>query len=149
MGISIRLPEGTYSCIAPRSGLAWKHGLSVGAGVIDQDYSGDIWVLLFNHGNTTVTINKGDRVAQLIPEKYSNASLKEVNQIPTTEHRDMGFGSTGIADLYSMDEDLVEIYAVDIGAIDLMPHATEEMLKWMIPEEYHDFIDLADPEGPL
>jgi len=57
-GISIQLPERTYGHIAPRSGLAWKKGLNVGAGVIDRDYTGIIKVLLFNHGMEQVTLEK-------------------------------------------------------------------------------------------
>ena len=56
-GITIQLPENTYGRIAPRSGLAWKQGLTIGAGVIDRDYTGEIRVLLFNQGDTTVTLN--------------------------------------------------------------------------------------------
>jgi len=139
-GISIQLPEETYGRIAPRSGLAWKEGITVGAGVVDRDYTGEIKVLLFNQGSELVTLSKGSRVAQLIPEKYHSASLKEVNQITSTERNSQGFGSTGI---HAMEPDLVEIFAVDCASVDPDPVAS------MIPVDYHDFLDLADPNGPL
>merc|ERR1711973_899918 len=59
--ISIRVPDGTYGRVAPRSGLAAKSHLDVGAGVIDQDYTGNVGVVLFNHAQTDFEIKKGDR----------------------------------------------------------------------------------------
>ena len=135
------LPIGTYGCIAPQSRLAVRHGLDVGAGVVDSDYRGDIKVLLFNHGQEMVNIEKSDCIAQLIPEKYDNRPLKEVNQMDHTEREAKGFGST---DLFEMEPDLVEIYTID-----LMPTATEEQLKQLVPSEYHDYLDIFDPEGLL
>ena len=62
-GISIGIPHEHYARIAPRSGLAWKNFIDVGAGVIDEDYTGEIGVVLFNHSKTPFVVNKGDRVA--------------------------------------------------------------------------------------
>ena len=70
IGISIRLPDGLYGRIAPRMGLAIKNGIQVGAGIIDPDYTGEISVLLFNHGKDAFSIRKGDRIAQLILEHF-------------------------------------------------------------------------------
>lgn len=71
-GIQIALPEGTYGRIAPRTGLAVKHGLDVGAGVVDPDYTGELKVVLFNHDpKQTFIIRPGYRVAQLILENYN------------------------------------------------------------------------------
>ena len=140
-GISMALPKGVYRRIAPRSGLAWKHGVTIGAGVIDRDYTGSIKVLLFNQGDTTVMLRKGDRIAQLIPEKYNSEPLKEVNQIPITERDAQGFGSTGIN---MLEPDLVEIYTIN-----LMPTATDEALQSLMPSCYHHKLHLIDPEGPL
>ena len=67
--IAVAMPEGTYGRIAPRSGLAHRYGLHVGAGVIDGDYRGEVKVLLFNHGSQDFDVKVGDRIAQLITEK--------------------------------------------------------------------------------
>ena len=139
--ISFTLPEGTYGQIAPCSGLAWKHGITLGTGVIDRDFTGNIKVLLFNQGNTTVRLRKGDRIAQLIPENYNSGPLREVNRIPDTERNTNGFGSTG---LNAMEPDMVEIYAID-----LMPTASAEALKELMPTNYHRKLHMFDPEGPL
>ena len=65
-GIAATIPMGVYGRIAPRSGLAVKHGVQTGAGVIDPDYTGELKVILFNHGSEKFEIKKGDRIAQLI-----------------------------------------------------------------------------------
>ena len=93
--ISIALPEGTYGRIAPRSGLAAKHFIDVGAGVIDADYRGEIKVLLFNHSNDEFHIKIGDRIAQLIIEKIALPNVEVVDDLDATERNDGGFGSTG------------------------------------------------------
>ena len=62
-GISVGIPSGNYGRIAPRSGLAWKKFIDVGAGVIDEDYRGEVCVLLFNFGNEDFKVEKGDRIA--------------------------------------------------------------------------------------
>lgn len=99
-GISVQLPPGTYGRVAPRSGLAVKHGLDTLAGVIDPDYTGEIKVVLQNLDmNQPFVIRPGYRIAQLILEKYETV---EVNEIPSentglvTERGAAGFGSTGI-----------------------------------------------------
>ena len=94
-GISIAIPSGHYARIAPRSGLAWRGGLQVGAGVVDEDYRGEVKVLLFNQGSEDVDIKEGDRVAQLILEKISTPDVIEVSELPDTQRGDGGFGSTG------------------------------------------------------
>ena len=95
--LAIRVPSGTYGRIAPRSGLAWKHSIDVGAGVVDEDYSGDVGVILFNHSNNfNFTIKKGDKIAQLMLEKIKIVEIKEVKELPETKRGSGGFGSTGI-----------------------------------------------------
>lgn len=94
-GIKISLPCETYGRIAPRSGLALKHFIDVGAGVIDQDYRGSIKVLLFNHGSQPFKVKEGDRIAQLIIEKIVQAEMIEVSQLENTSRGDCGFGSSG------------------------------------------------------
>lgn len=95
-GISIKLPEGTYGHIAPRSGLAVKHGLQVGAGVVDPDYTGELKVVLFNHDRNTYVIHPGYRVAQLVLEKYVSVEVEEVNELSETARGEGGFGSSGV-----------------------------------------------------
>ena len=92
--IRIRVPEGTYGRIAPRSGLAAKHHIDVGAGVVDEDYTGNVGVVLFNHGVEEFSIAKGDRIAQLICEKIKYPALEECECIEDTERGSRGFGST-------------------------------------------------------
>lgn len=69
--ISIAVPAGTYGRVAPRSGLASKHSIDVGAGVIDADYRGPVKVLLFNFSEVDFKVEVGERVAQLIVERVS------------------------------------------------------------------------------
>ena len=97
-GIQIALPDGVYGRIAPRSGLAVKHGLDVGAGVVDPDYTGELKVVLFNHDpKQTFIIRPGYRIAQLVLESYVVADVEMVGSIdPTTERGAGGFGSTGM-----------------------------------------------------
>lgn len=79
--LSIAIPPYTYARIAPRSGLAVKKMIDVGAGVVDHDYRGPVGVVLFNHGTEDFKVNKGDRVAQLILERICMAELEEVSVI--------------------------------------------------------------------
>ncbi|ODV62599.1 bifunctional dITP/dUTP diphosphatase [Ascoidea rubescens DSM 1968] len=96
--ISMVIPIGTYGRVAPRSGLAVKYGISTGAGVIDSDYRGEVKVMLFNHKDEAFTIKKGDRIAQLILEKYLVADIVEIDlsQLDQTLRGEGGFGSTGV-----------------------------------------------------
>lgn len=94
--LSISCPVGTYGRIAPRSGLALKHGIDVGAGVVDADYRGPVGILLFNFGRESFQIKRGDRVAQLILEQVILADVEEVNDLEETIRGEGGFGSTGV-----------------------------------------------------
>ena len=94
-GIAFTVPYGTYGRIAPRSGLAVKKGIQVGAGVIDRDYTGEVKVVLFNHGDEDVEIKRGDRIAQLIIEQIEMPEVKVVSELLMTERGEGGFGSTG------------------------------------------------------
>merc|ERR1712122_33912 len=93
--IQIAVPQGTYGRIAPRSGLAHKHFIDVGAGVIDYDYRGNVGVILFNFGENVFKVNKGDRIAQLICEKISYPKIEECTTLTETDRGVGGFGSTG------------------------------------------------------
>jgi dUTP pyrophosphatase len=96
-GIAIQIPSDCYGRVAPRSGVTWKGGLDVGAGVIDSDYTGVIGVILFNHTDTDYEVRRGDRVAQLIFEKIYNPELVKVEygELQKTDRGSGGFGSTG------------------------------------------------------
>jgi len=94
-GIAIVLPHGVYGRVAPRSGLAVKYGIQVGAGVIDMDYTGEVKVVIFNHGYKDFKVKKGDRIAQLIMERCETPSIEEIDSVEDTERGSDGFGSTG------------------------------------------------------
>ncbi|KAJ7994814.1 hypothetical protein DPEC_G00253370 [Dallia pectoralis] len=93
--IQIAVPSGHYGRVAPRSGLAAKHFIDVGAGVVDEDYRGNVGVVLFNFGNETFDVKKGDRVAQLVCERICYPDLQELETLDETERGSGGFGSTG------------------------------------------------------
>ena len=92
--LAIQLPNGCYGRIAPRSGLASKKFIDVGAGVIDRDYTGNIGVVLFNFGKEDFVIVPGDAIAQLVCERIAYPELKIVQELPKTIRGSNGFGST-------------------------------------------------------
>lgn len=95
-GISITVPEGTYGRVAPRSGLAVKHGIQTGAGVVDRDYTGEVKVVLFNHSERDFEILVGDRCAQLVLERIvDDAEVVVVESLDQSLRGEGGFGSTG------------------------------------------------------
>ncbi len=86
-----------YLQIAPRSGLALKHGIDVGGGVIDYDYRGEIMVILFNHGNSDFEIKPNERIAQAILTKINRFnSIELVENLTDSTRGNNGFGSTGV-----------------------------------------------------
>ena len=91
------IPEGYEIQVRPRSGLAFKHGISVpnAPGTIDSDYRGELKVLLINHGQETFSIARGDRVAQLVLAPVTRAAFTEVDDLDETVRGAGGFGSTG------------------------------------------------------
>lgn len=113
--IQVELPEGCYGRVAPRSGLAAKSFIDVGgekwrskinrafmkclsflpAGVVDEDYRGNIGVVMFNHSDVDFPVTKGDRIAQFICERIFYPTLEEVKSLSGTERGAGGFGSTG------------------------------------------------------
>lgn len=94
-GISIRVPEGTYGRIAPRSSVS-KKGILINAGVIDRDYRGPVKVMVHNLSNNDYVINKNDRIAQLILEQIKTPPVELVEELDDTERGEGGFGSTGV-----------------------------------------------------
>lgn len=97
-GIAIELPEGYEAQVRPRSGLALKHGITLlnTPGTIDWDYRGEIKVVLINLGQEDFTINRGDRIAQLVVCPVVKVEWEEVEELNQTQRSDGGFGSTGI-----------------------------------------------------
>jgi dUTP pyrophosphatase len=96
-GIKIKLPAGAEAQIRPRSGLAFKNGVTVlnSPGTIDSDYVGEVKVLLVNLSNQDFTINDGERVAQMIISKYETVQWDVVTELAVTERGASGFGHTG------------------------------------------------------
>lgn len=100
--LQIQVPSGSYGRVAPRSGLAVKNFIDVGAGVVDEDYRGNLGVVLFNHSEQSFEVKRGDRIAQLICERIFYPELENVDKLDDTERGEGGFGSTGVKDLPSL-----------------------------------------------
>ncbi|MEO0400350.1 MAG: dUTP diphosphatase [Pseudomonadota bacterium] len=96
-GLAIALPPGWEAQVRPRSGLAAKHGISCvnAPGTIDADYRGEVKIILINHGTEAVTINRGDRIAQIVFAPVFQAAFEEVSSLDETARGTGGFGSTG------------------------------------------------------
>jgi dUTP pyrophosphatase len=96
-GLFIELPEGYEAQVRPRSGLAFKHGITVlnAPGTIDADYRGEIGVLLVNLSNQGFVIQDGERIAQLVIAKFEQAEWEEVEVLGDSDRGAGGFGSTG------------------------------------------------------
>jgi dUTP pyrophosphatase len=96
-GFSIELPVGFEAQVRPRSGLAAKFGIGVlnSPGTIDSDYRGEVKVILTNFSKQPFTVRRGDRIAQLILQRYARAAWQEVDQLGTTTRGEGGFGHTG------------------------------------------------------
>jgi dUTP pyrophosphatase len=99
-GIAMAIPDGFYGRIAPRSGLAFKNGIIVLAGVIDPDYRGEVMALLLNAGEQPLDVTMGARIAQLVIEQVATPEFVEVDRIEDlsmTARGEGGFGSTGVS----------------------------------------------------
>jgi len=96
-GIAIAMPPGWEAQMRPRSGLAAKHGIACvnAPGTIDADYRGELKVILINHGAEDFTINRGDRIGQMVFAPVFQASFDEVDELDETARGAGGFGSTG------------------------------------------------------
>ena len=96
-GFRVAIPEGYEIQVRPRSGLAFKHGVSVPntPGTIDSDYRGELKVLMINHGSEPFAVRRGERIAQLVPAVVTLATFDEVDELSETDRGHGGFGSTG------------------------------------------------------
>ena len=96
-GLFLEIPHGYEVQVRPRSGLAYKNGVTVlnAPGTIDADYRGEVGVLLVNLSNEPFTIASGDRIAQLVVAKVEQIEWKPTDQLSETERGEGGFGSTG------------------------------------------------------
>lgn len=97
-GFIMAIPEGFEGQIRPRSGLAYKHGITVlnTPGTVDSDYRGELKILLINLGDEDFVVERGLRVAQLVIQKYEQVSFVEVDSLDETVRSCGGYGSTGI-----------------------------------------------------
>ena len=98
-GLKIALPLGYVALVHPRSGLALKNGVTVlnTPGTIDSGYRGEIGVILYNSSNEPFSVNKGDRIAQMVIQKYETAVFSVVESLDMTERGAGGFGSSGVS----------------------------------------------------
>lgn len=97
-GISMALPDGYVALVHPRSGLAARHGLSIvnTPGTIDAGYRGEVKVLLVNHDpREAIVLQRGDRIAQLVVQRFERAAFVEVDELPLSARGAGGYGSTG------------------------------------------------------
>ena len=92
----IQLPKGYVGLVSPRSGLSFKHNIETGAGVIDYGYTGEVKVKLYNFGKESYTVNKGDRIAQLVVLPIYQGELLQISHedLEETSRGNKGFGSS-------------------------------------------------------
>jgi dUTP diphosphatase len=97
-GLAMAIPPGFEAQVRPRSGLAVHHGIGIinAPGTIDSDYRGEVKVPLINMGQAPYTIQRGERIAQMIIQRVYQAQVRVVESLDTTERDDGGFGSTGV-----------------------------------------------------
>ena len=99
-GVAIALPDGFVALVHPRSGLAARHGLSIvnTPGTIDAGYRGEIKVMLINHDpHAPIELRRGDRIAQLVIQRFERAAFVAVEALPESVRGDGGYGSTGVS----------------------------------------------------
>nr|DAE28226.1 MAG TPA: dUTPase [virus sp. ctuZj11] len=97
-GLRIAIPQGYEVQIRPRSGMAIKHGITClnTPGTVDSDYRGDVGIILINLGDEPFTVNDGDRIAQMIVNKYERAEWELTDLLDDTERGEGGFGHSGV-----------------------------------------------------
>jgi dUTP pyrophosphatase len=94
-GIMVELPKGHWGNILERSGLAIKNGLQLIGGVVDENYRGEIGVIMLNTSRNPYTIKKNDRIAQMVIQPYINADIEYVDELDNTNRGKTGFGASG------------------------------------------------------
>ena len=97
-GLQMALPVGYEAQVRPRSGLAWRNGITLlnTPGTIDADYRGELKVLVINHGESPFTVGHGERIAQMVISPVLQAEVEEAEELPDTMRGAGGFGSTGV-----------------------------------------------------
>lgn len=97
-GVFLGIPAGYVGLVHPRSGLAAKHGITVlnAPGTVDAGYRGEILITLINHSDEDFVIAKGDRVAQILFQRFESVNFVEVTELPGSQRGTAGFGSTGV-----------------------------------------------------
>jgi len=97
-GVRLALPDGLVALVNPRSGLAFKHGITIlnAPGTIDSGYRGEIGVILYNSSDEDFTVERGDRIAQLVITSVFAVNFQVVEALPDSERGAEGFGSTGV-----------------------------------------------------
>ncbi len=140
------LSTGTYGHIAPRSGLAVKCSIDIGAGVIDPEYHGPVKVLMINNSDKIFSVRVEDHVAQLILEKMATPQILEIDNLPSAEQDQRGFSSTGLASpddgrlATNTMEDLEEIPDVELVIANIfMDDFADETEVWLNSKILEDF----------
>lgn len=120
-GIAIRPPAGHEVQVRPRGGLAYKYGLTIlnAPGTVDEDYTGEVQVILINHGDKSYIVDSGERVAQLVVTPVAYVAVERVEELPTTARGEGRFGSTGTT-----------VLAVDVPAVDARADAEHPPTDW-------------------
>ena len=137
-GLSISIPSEMYGRIAPRSGLAFKDGIDVLSGVIDEDYRGEVGVILINFGTTEKQFKVGDRIAQIIFEFYNDIEVIEVKNLDETIRGLGGFGSTDNTIKISSNS------PTNIDTITIKAQKTEIKTPPLPQKNYESHVDLIE-----
>ncbi len=97
-GLFVAIPVGYEAQVRPRSGLAFKHGITVlnSPGTIDSDYRGEIKVLLIHHGDVPFPVQPGERIAQMVVSRHESVVWEPVEELESTKRGEGGYGSTGV-----------------------------------------------------
>jgi dUTP pyrophosphatase len=130
-GLFMEIPKGFVGDVRPRSGLAYKKGITVlnTPGTVDSDYRGEIGVILINKGSEDFFIHKGDRIAQMVIVPVTQVTFEQVEKLEETARGAGGFGSTGVSEQQSVriDEDLI---AFDITVEQLNNSGAKSTVGW-------------------
>lgn len=140
-GLCVAVPRGHELQIRPRSGLALKHGLTIpnSPGTVDEDYRGEIQVILLNLGTEPFTVERGMRIAQAVLAPVSRALLIEVGELPDTARGAGGFGSTGTGFVPDEGGNVRLQWSPPAGAVDestpdIGPVSLRSVTSWLLPD---------------